>query len=320
MAARSLRIGVLANPVAGKGRGGAAAGQLTALLEARGHRVERRLTAGPGDARRLAAALASPGEPLDRIVVVGGDGTLNEVVNGLADPARVPVLQLGVGTANMLARDLGWPRRPEGLADVIEHGEVRRMDLGRVGGDRFLMNVSCGFDAMVVRHIREHRRGTLGFRGYVRPVLATLRHYREPRLAVRVEGAPPREVALVLASNLRNYGGLFCMTEAARFDSGQLDVALFGRARLGDLVRYGVAGLLRRASRTRGIDIVGARGLSIASLEPAPVPVQVDGDHWGTTPVEIGLDPAALSVVVPPAALRGRRRLPAVRGRAAASE
>ncbi|MGH0034895.1 MAG: diacylglycerol/lipid kinase family protein [Myxococcota bacterium] len=301
-----MKVLVLSNPVAGKGRGERAARVLVERLEARGHGVERFDTHGPGDARRRAAERTASLGPSDRIVVVGGDGTLNEVVNGLPDPGRVPIVQLAVGTANMLARELGWPRRLRALAALValvEEGEVRRIDLGRIGpggGQRFVMNASCGFDAMVTRRIREARRGTLGFRGYVRPVLGVLRRYQEPRLRVRVDDDPPREGALVLVSNLRNYGGLFRFTERARCDSGHLDIRLFHRARPVDLVRYGCAGLLRCSAGLRGSEALAARRVRIESATREPVPVQLDGDAWGTTPVEIEVAPAALAVVTPP--------------------
>lgn len=304
-----MKILLLANPVAGKGRGGRAAARLVRRLEDRGHEVRTAFTTGPGDAGRCLRELgAGAAAADDRIVVVGGDGTLNEVVNALADPARVPLVQLAVGTANMLARDLGLPRRPAAVARLLETGTVRRIDLGRIGRERFAMNVSCGFDAMVVEEIRARRRGTLGFRGYLVPIARSLRRYREPRLAVSLDGGAPRSAALVLVSNLRNYGGLFSITANARCDSGRFEVCLFARARRRDLVRYALGGLLRRVGRLSGVETVGAGRVRIESAEP--VAVQVDGDARGTTPVEIRVEPGALAMVVPTGGRRSPRGVP----------
>lgn len=292
-----MKVLLLANPIAGKGRGRAAAERLVALLERAGHEVRLHFTEGPGDAARILGELGEAVGDLDRIGVVGGDGSLNEVVGGLADPGRVPVVQLAVGTANMLARELGLPRRPEGVAAVLEAGAVRRIDLGRIDGGRFVMNASCGFDAMVTHEIAGRRHGTLGFRGYLLPILRTLLRYREPRLAVSLDGGPPRRTGLVLVSNLRNYGGLFSFTDRASVDSGHLDVCLFERARRRDLVRYALAGLRHRVASLSGVEIVAATRVRIESAEP--VAVQADGDARGTTPVELRLEPAALAVVAP---------------------
>jgi YegS/Rv2252/BmrU family lipid kinase len=291
-----MRILVVANPVAGAGRGGSEADRLVPLLEERGHRVDLAFTGGPGDARRSVAERVRA-EPPDRIVVVGGDGTLNEVVNGLPDPAALPVAQLAVGTANMLARELGLPRRAEGVVDVLERGELRRIDVGRANGRRFLMNVSCGFDAMVVESIASRRSGILGFHAYVRPILEGLGRYREPRLAVRLDAGEARPAALVIVSNLQNYGGLFSVSDRASCDSGHFVVCVCRRARRRELVGYLLAAFMRRLSRVRGVEIATAKRIVIESHEP--VAIQIDGDYAGTTPLEIDLEPARVAIAVP---------------------
>ena len=272
------------NPIAGAGTGRALAADLRARLEARGHRVEVVERAG---------ALGAP----DRIVVVGGDGTLNDVVNALPDPGAIPVAQLALGTANMLARELHLPRTPEGVAALVEADVVRRIDVGTANGRRFLMNASCGFDARVVEAIARRRRGSLGFRGYARPILEALRGYREPRLAVRIDGGPPHAAALAIVTNVRTYGGLFTLAQGARCDSGRLVACLFERARVRDLARIAAAGLTGRVGRLRGVGFYEARALRIEA--PEPVPVQVDGDWRGATPLEITVQPRVLPLLVP---------------------
>jgi len=157
-----MRILIIGNPVAGRGR---AARRITALelhLCRAGHEVEVFLTETGGDARRRASQVR---DGIDRIVVVGGDGTLNEVLNGLPDPAKTPLLLLPMGTANVLARELGLPRQPEQAAGLIDRGVVRRLDMGSLGNRRFLALASAGFDAMVTQDLCTRRRGVLGFTG-----------------------------------------------------------------------------------------------------------------------------------------------------------
>ncbi len=290
-----MELLVVANPVAGAGRGAPASERLCEVLDRRGHRVECLRTAGPDQARRALASRSGDLSGLDRIVVVGGDGTLNEVLNGLPDPGRVPIAQLAVGTANMLARDLELPRRPEALAELLESGAIRHLDLGLANGRRFLMNASCGFDAEVTRAVRARRSGTLGFHAYLLPIRNALRRYREPELAVRLDEGEARPAALVIVSNLRNYGGLFSVTQDARCDSGHLDVCLCRRARVRDLLRYVAAGALRRFASLRGVSLEKATRVRVESAEP--VAVQVDGDPFGTTPLDVALRPAAVPFV-----------------------
>ena len=292
-----MRILVIANPISGAGRGRREAERLVPLLEARGHAGELALTTAAGDARQLAARAG--GDPPDRIVVVGGDGTLNEVVNGLDDPGAIPLAQLGVGTANMLARELAVPRNAGDVAEVIEGGALHPIDVGRANGQRFLMNVSCGFDAMVVQAIRERRSGTLGFHAYVVPTLKTLWRYREPHLTVRLDGGEAQPAGVVIVSSLRNYGGLFAVADSARLDSGDFTVCLFQRARRRDLVRYILGAFLRPLARLRGVTIARATRIEVTS--PEPVAVQIDGDYVGTSPLEIEVEKTRARIAAPPA-------------------
>lgn len=292
-----MRIVVIVNPVSGGGRARGLARALLECLIRDGHQPESFETARPGEARARAAALA---EEVQRLVVVGGDGTLNEVLNGLRAPDQVPLAQLPTGTANILGHELRLPRRPEGLARMLRDGAIRRLDLGLIGQRRFLMLASAGFDAMVTRDLQAHRGGTLGYKGYVRPILRVLRAYRPPALQVRVDGGAPLTGGLVVVSNTRNYGGLFSMADRARVDSGHLDVCVVRRATRGALLRTAIRALRGGVSRQRGVDYRTGRRVELTAAEP--VAVEVDGDYFGTTPVEITLRPACVPVVVPAAA------------------
>ena len=233
---------------------------------------------------------------------MGGDGTLNDVVNALPHPAPAPLTQLAVGTANMLARELGLPRDVDGISRVVERGRIQEIDLGRAesseGARRFLMNASVGFDSMVVAAITRERRGALGFRGYVAPTLRCLARYQEPKLAVRLDGGAAGGAGFVIASNLSNYGGLMQIVPDARCDSGHLVVAVCGRARRRDLPRFLVAGLARRFHRLAGVDVHHARHVEITA-RGEPVAFQADGDWRGATPVTLELQPRALRVLAP---------------------
>jgi YegS/Rv2252/BmrU family lipid kinase len=291
-----LKVLVVANPTAGSGRGRARTGRLVRALEARGHAVEFFATRAPGDARRRVAECEGT---VDRIVAAGGDGTLNEVVNGLADPSATPLAPLALGTANMLAVALGVPRDPELLADVVDHGGVRRIDLGCVGTTRFLGVVGVGFDALVTEEVRRVRHGPLGYHRYALPILRALRRYRPPRLDVRLDGGAPIACGFAIVANLPNYGGLFAVTPAARTDSGHLDVCLFRDATIRGLLR--IVWPARRGTLAARSDVVvtTATRIAIDSAGPEPASVQVDGDAWGVTPIEITVTPRVVPMLVP---------------------
>lgn len=291
-----MKVLVVVNPIAGGGAAAGGAERVVRLLEGRGHEVECFSTRNPEEAGERVRKRELEGG-LDRIVVAGGDGTVNDVLNGLEDPSRIPLAHLAYGTANMLARELRIPRDPGALAALVESGGCRRLDLGRAGSRRFLLVASSGFDAMVTRAVSRTRRGALGYPGYARPILQALRQYRAPQLRVTVGGAEPLSGALAIVSNIRNYGGIFSVADRARPDSGVLDVCVFSGERVGDLLRYVFAAGARRVSRLPDVTYRTGRRIAIEAREPTAV--QIDGDYRGTTPLSIEVDPSVVPILTP---------------------
>jgi len=294
-----MRFLLIANPIAGGGAGRTAADSLAAELERRGHAARLAYTQQAGDG---AAFAGEAGPDTDAIVVVGGDGTLNEALNGLPTPDAVPLIPYSQGTANMLARELGYPDDAAGMANVLEEGRERRVDLGTVRGadggtGRFLLIVSSGFDAMVTEEVKRRRAGSLGFRGYFVPIWNVLRRYREPHLRVVLDGAETLDGAMVVVGNTRNYGGIFSVTDRAALDSGHFDVCVFERGSLAALLYFSAAALCRRLSLQPGIQYRTAHRIRIES--DRPVAVEVDGDYYRETPVEIEVHPAGVRLLVP---------------------
>lgn len=216
---RRANIHIIANPASGTGGTGQRLSGLERVLADAGCRVSVRTTECPGDATRLARAVP---DDADAIVVAGGDGTVNEVVNGLNGRSRTPLAILATGGANVLARELDLPKDAEGLAAVILGGRTREIDLGVVdSGRNFLAMLSVGFDASVVREVQRTRRGTLGMRGFVMPALRTALAYAAPAISVRIDGGEPVHGALVVVANTATYGGIMRVADRARCDSGR---------------------------------------------------------------------------------------------------
>lgn len=292
-----MKVHVLGNPIAGGGTARERIDRLARALEAGGHQVEVRLTGAKGDAARFAAEVPADA---DRLVVCGGDGTLNEALSGLEDPGRVPLLQLPAGTANILAHELDLPWQPEEAARVVVEGRVLRADLGLANGRRFLMVVSSGFDALVTEELSRSRKGTLGYLGYVRPFARMLRKYRPPRLEVTVDDGPPVPCGFVVISKTRNYGGLFEVASRARMDSGHLDVVAFPRASVVSLAMTVAASAVRKASAVPGARyLTGTRVRVVDRGRGPPTPWQIDGDFAGPLPLEVTLEPGRVALLRP---------------------
>lgn len=292
------RVLLVVNPISGRGRALRAAEAFLAEFRAGGGTIDEMRTAAAGDAGRFAAGAKERG--IEAVVACGGDGTVNEVLNGL-EGSGLPVGILATGTANVLARDLGIPFRPKEAARVVLAGRIRTLDIGEArstaGTRRFLCCAGAGFDGAVVRGVAEARRARLGFRGWLKPLWREIRDYAFPALRVTVDGVPTPAATIAVVCNTANYGGIFTLVPGADPGDGFLDAFVLDAHRRRSFFRY-LWGAWR-GTLPRQKDAATARGTVVRIESDVPVPVQVDGDPFGTTPLETTLRPGAATVLVP---------------------
>jgi YegS/Rv2252/BmrU family lipid kinase len=284
---------VIANPIAGSGRGERAAREIAEGLRARGGEVELHLTRGRGDAvERVTAERAN----FDQLVSVGGDGTLREVLEGL-DGERTPVAIYPLGTANVLSIDLALPRDVPGLLRVIERGRTQTLDVARVNGHLSFLVSGVGLDARAVREVELARRGPISKSTYIGAMLRALRGYKAPELALEIDGERlDFPVGQVLISNIVHYGGVFRLSSQRALDDGFWEVYLFRDARLHAMAAAGLRGFF--ASLPGGsCEMRRARRVRVTSSEP--VAYHVDGDFRGETPLDFEVSPVRRTVLVP---------------------
>ena len=283
---------VIINPIAGRGAGQRVLGRIERGLRGRGIEFDTLSTGQAGDAREAARRASG----YDVVVVVGGDGTLNEVINGLE--ADRPVALFPLGTGNVLAKELRLPRRVKRFCAMLDAGRERVLDLGRVGERLFVSMAGAGLDATVALAVHEARDGAIRMSHYFRPILRCLASYRFPGLRVSIDGGHAIESAgFVLVSNVRSYGGPLVITPDAVHDDGLLDVCVLPRgSRLGCLRALAAffLGLQHALSGARYY-----RGRSISVTADERVPYQVDGDPAGFLPATVELIDRKLRVVVP---------------------
>jgi diacylglycerol kinase family enzyme len=281
----SRRLLVLANPIAGGGRGRAAAERLVTALRAAGCTTELFVTQRRGDARARAAEL----DGWDALVVVGGDGTVNEALNGMRD-LRCPLGVLAMGTANVLRTELALPRRPEQLAPILAHGTPHPVAVGRANGRRFLLFAGAGLDGAIVRRVEELRRGRLGKLRWTRPIFDTIRRWPIVELSVTYgDGSiAAGGVTELLVTRVRNYGGVMHLPADIALRDGRLHALAF---RQRSRAAWAAATLRALCGRLRAGRDVEHRAVERVTVTAAtPVSWQIDGDLGGTTPVEIALD------------------------------
>ncbi len=253
-------------------------------------------TRAKGDAEAMAAGLA-PGA-FDRLAVAGGDGTLNEVVNGLArNRAASPLAVIPLGTANVLANEIGLAVKADAVACALMQGEARPVSLGDVNGRRFVLMAGVGLDAEVVASLPAALKRRLGRGAYV---IETLRHIargRSGRFLVR-SGARGWEVESAVVANAGHYGGKWLIAPEAGLDRPDLILCRFERGGRAAAVGYALALIRGTLARSRGFATAPVRKLTIEGGPGAPV--QADGDIVAHLPAEIAVLPAALSLVFPP--------------------
>lgn len=305
--------------------------QAMQLLATEGWDTVLEETRGRGDATTFARKALADGN--DAVFVAGGDGTVAETVDGLVNSEMV----LGVlpgGTGNVFARQLNLPvpggLHPRPITESVRlllDGQIRRVDVGRIsskGGRGPLRHFICwggvGFDAQVNRAVdqAEDRKKRLGPGAWVVTSFLTLRDFAGTAAAVRVDGhRVSRRMIMLVANNIQLYGIVFRMAHRAIMDDGLLDVYCFqGRGPVRTLL-HAVKLLFNRHIQDPHVDIYRARRVEISTYRP--LPVHVDGDYIGHTPVVIEVVPRAIDLMIPscaPASLfvDGTGMLPAENG------
>jgi diacylglycerol kinase (ATP) len=289
--AEARRLLVIHNPISGRGAGPLRA--VTAELERMGCRVTVRPTTARGDAEAFAAAAS--GAEFDRIVVCGGDGTINEAVNGLS-AASPPVAIIPAGTANVLAAEIGLSLRPEEIARTIVGGDARPVSLGEINGRKFLLMAGVGFDASVVATVSSRLKRAIGKGAYVYTSLVQMIRGDFERFDVSIDGVP-YDAASVVVANAHYYGGKFVCAPEARLDSPVLQVCLFGHGNRFFVAVYGLALTLGLLPKAPGYRIIP--GTRVEIRQPAGAHIQADGDFVGHTPAEVRIIPQAVRLVFP---------------------
>jgi len=292
-----MAVLIFANPIAGSGQSGDMA-----------LRLERALTNAGYETVLLPGRSTSP-EPLpadaQAAIVIGGDGTLGEVVGRYYREmgGSPPILLVPRGTANLMGQHLGFrandPHPESGVLAALKAGRMRAVDVASANGRIMLLVAGVGIDGEVVHELARLRTGPIGKQDYVLPAALALSRFTYPPLTVKVDGQVilRDEPALAFIGNVPEYGTGFPVLPDARPDDGLLDVCAMpcaSPAQLAEIALYAAAG---EHLTVEGVRYVKGQRVQIESVEP--VAVQVDGDAAGNTPLEVHLLPVRLPLILP---------------------
>lgn len=286
------RVLVIFNPTAGRGKQTLAA--ILDDLKRHGCVVSLRETTAPGDAGHIAER---EGPQHDVVAVAGGDGTINEVTNGLARLAAPPALAIiPFGTANVLAWEISLGTDAARVARTIAEGRPIEVYPGIVNGRRFVIMCGVGFDATVVAGVDSRLKRRWGKLAYVWRMMVEMVRYEFPTFTVTVDGVAYRAASAVIAKG-HFYGGRFVCAPDARLTEPSFEVCLFLRGGAWHVLRYALGLALGRLCRMSTIRIL--RGQRIELSGPADAPIQADGEVVARLPATIHLQQQPMRLLCP---------------------
>lgn len=300
------RVLIFANPISGRGQAARLAAELASALPPQ---FAPDIILDPPESLPPARLAADPDK--DSILIFGGDGTLRAVVAAYVaagfQAGPPPLLPVPLGTANLMGQYLGIAggAGKDTIARIIPTLLRRRimlLDAARANGSPCLLIATVGLDAHVVHALAAARSGPIRKLSYILPTLRALWTYSFPAIRVVADGREifgPRP-GLAFVGNIPQYGTGFPMLPAARPDDGLLDVAVLPASLSAHVIEIGLLAAIRRGGhlRRRGVAYSKARKIEVTSSSNC-VPVQVDGEAAGFTPLTVELLPDRLPFLVP---------------------
>jgi diacylglycerol kinase family enzyme len=291
---------IFANPIAGHGQGRAVAERLAQRL-ARDRLSPTLIFKRPDDVkdRELDGSARAA-------VAIGGDGTVRGVATRLFKSfggSMPPLMVVPMGTANLLGRHLGtnWRERelPGRVSAALQARTTIQLDAASANGELFLLMAGIGLDARVVHELDRIRAGPIDITDYALPAALALGFYRYPPVTVTVNDRVLCKdlPAVVFVGNVKEYGTGFPILPHAVPNDGLLDVCVLPTANRVDAVRHLLHAAAGEHLASEGAIYTKGRRIHVTSAEP--VPVQIDGEAAGHTPLEIDLLPARVPFIVP---------------------
>lgn len=286
------RVLIVYNPIAGSRS--PLLKQTLQRLTVYGLQFDLHETKGPGDAEK---AVRGRGLEMsyDAVVAAGGDGTINEVVNGLLG-TNLPLGIIPLGTVNVLALELKLVKDPEAVAQAIVFGPAQSVNVGTVNGRAFLLMVGAGFDGRVVAGVSSKLKKSLGQMAYAVMGLKEILLNRPANLLVDADGVQ-YPASWVVVSNSSLYGGKFLLAPETNLESPSFAVSLVSGHSRWALIRSLVEMGLNRKTKSGWRQLAPVNNVRITASKEEPS--QMDGDHFEALPLTITSASESLKLIMP---------------------
>jgi diacylglycerol kinase (ATP) len=290
-----VHLKLIYNPAAGRGRARRYVRDVEELLRARGARVDCEPSTGPDDLVRIAAESSRAG--YDRVVVCGGDGTLNLAVREF-DLEKGTLALIPLGSGDDFAKVTGIPRNVPGACDVVLNGRVAEFDVAHANGLRYLGVAGLGFDSEVADYANRNAKFLRGSLVYLYAIFRVLPKFTPRLVQIRSDnGTRSEHIMFAAVGNTRQYGGGIRITPDARPDDGLLDLCIVHSTTRMQLLKTLPKAYTGAHVKSAFVETGRARAYHFDSEQP--MAVYADGEPLTRTPVTFGLCPQRLKFCVP---------------------
>ena len=286
---------LIVNPLAGGWRGQRSVAKVIRAARSKFPRLDVLFTGKPSNGREY--AIKAVAEGFGAVLCAGGDGTINEVINGLAG-SRVPLGIIPIGTANVLARELGMPADTEHVVTSLLCGAVQRIPLGKAGERRFILMAGVGFDAYIIGRVHAGLKRLSGTLAYGVAGAEALFRYPYPNFSVRIDGDLTQATSCII-SKVRRYAGDFIFAPEASLQDPIFHVRIFQGS--GPRVYAGHAVKVLSGATAIGGKAIALTAERVEISSEDPVSVQVDGELIGPLPMTFSIERDALDLIFPAA-------------------
>ena len=291
-----MSVLAIINPVSGRCNLAGKVQEVVRHVCRAGQSMSVRLTRSAGHAAEIARQADSD---VQAILVVGGDGTVREIINGqLAAGRNIPMCLLRTGTENLVAKHFAQPTQPAEVARTLLEGRQAPCDVGEINGRNFMLVSGVGFDAEVVRRLSRQRRGHITHLSYFWPIWRTFWAHRYPKLQVRADGDLVFDGrGLAFVGLMPRFAVGLRILKRARTDDGMLDLCVMPCQSQLRLLGHAAGTLVRIHDRLAGV--IYRKCLEVQIDGDPSVPLEVDGDEAGSLPARYRVLPSAATLLVP---------------------
>ncbi|MBU1078179.1 MAG: diacylglycerol kinase family lipid kinase [Spirochaetes bacterium] len=259
-------------------------------------KYEYSLTASQGDASRLAHKAVQ--DKYDIVFAAGGDGTVNEVANGIMSSSKTVLGIIPLGTVNILSLELNIPQNPLKALDLIFEGRVNNIDIGKANDKYFVLMAGCGFDSYAIYRVNLKLKKYLGAIAYIFAGLYSAIKYKPKKININIDNHRIDDVGyFVVAENAGSYGGMFKLAPYADFNDGLLDVCVFKKYGFFEVIRYFWGIALGQHMDFPDVRYYQCRNVELFSDEN--VLLHTDGELIGSLPVSVTVNKERLKILVP---------------------